>query len=102
MGEKPDEGATKFTAAITYEDELRKRMEEQFSEGKRSEMPKSRSRSASPELKRKAIEGPKERNIEDMPNSQLTMDEIEKIKRKKKANEILKKEEEDKKKRRDK
>ena len=67
--EKPDEEATKFTAAITYEDELRKAMEQQFSEGKRSEMPKSRS--PSPELKRLAIEGPKERNIEDLPNNQV-------------------------------
>ena len=67
---KPDETATKFTAAITYEDELRKRMEEQFAEGKRAEPPKSRS--ASPEgPKRLAIEGPKERNIEDMPNNQV-------------------------------
>ena len=67
---KPDETATKFTKAITYEDELRKRMEEQFNEGKRAEPPKSRS--ASPEgPKRLAIEGPKERNIEDMPNSQV-------------------------------
>ena len=64
--QKPDEEATKFTAAITYEDELRKAMEKQFGEGKRS-----KSRSASPELKRLAIEGPKERNIEDMPNSQV-------------------------------